>query len=1209
MMDRALFEGVFSGAVTVAEHPTKETFVMYDGPLPADRDPSFWGLHGDHTGNKWMKYLSEKHVYHALLRHQDREGKKDWEVGIGAGGQLYSWRGHWGEAIPPQFGPWNDEVWQATTHSEGVQRVLNAIYEHDRNESNMRNTVGRAFIHGSGATDHNGPPGRTVFYCPMLARWHDPESKAYAVVNWGQSPGQPTVFYHKVLFYSRYRYLGDGVLEVTNVAFNFGDYEYGYGGIPWGGVRTSVFPELFVSNPDGTYRFIEQYYGEDKSFRPCKDSDGWLGAAAKRDDPQSLAFAFVFGRDYAYEKAQKRDPRPSLFSLGRAGRTRDGKPNSRDFTVMANSVRGMQRPGEDYWVRYYLMVGALEDVVRNAREYERKADYGVLNLLEEQASVQPLYREVLGDGTITLTRNGPKGAEPVCRVYNEPVRHSKPLFSIRELPAGRSIVTTDPYDLSRKEAYRNPLPRDHELHGKLEGVSKCYTYQSQDGKDLKWELLGFVMPSDKAKGDPEGYVKLAAIVDGPGTRGTLALGHARFGYDNLKVDKLQDDGMGVRVRIAARVRNVGGRRAVAAPRLYLKDMEASVPVPAHRLVGSQRVLLGPSEEKTVEFELRGEQLSLLDKNGDRIVEAGAFKVMVGRSPRDIVLADDLKINARVEIQQGPRYRYEAPAVKSRVMANEVFAVRSKVRNDGGTRGVEDVAFSVDGKRAETRKLRLLPGQAEQVSFSTRFFEPGEHSVGIGGHLKRVEAVKRPPTFICSNLEAPEGLVYPGEDVEVTAIVTNLGSVEGTAPATLLVDGDAVDTKHVTVPAGPGGVSRDVRFTCRFEKAGQYKVAMNKLEPVSISVWERLEKPYVAFASTSAQTGRRGGRYIIRASGADTWEGRVEEARKDEYGAISRGKVTGDFVAVVKVESQEETSPFAKAGLMVRNDMAKAGRSPGYAAMIVTPKAGFMFLCDSNQDGFLDRPSELGKAGGARYPAWLKLEKTGKRLAGYGSTDGRTWRRVGSAQLPSTENAQHVGIYATSRNVRKPCRAEFSGFDIRNLDGQAGTTTEPAGPGPGLPRKKPVVRTGTTARPAGLGPNLARGAAVTPSSVYLFEPSFRGVRAIDGNERKDWASRTEGADAWLEIDFGRAVRLTHIGYRTRPDPGDVVRSFTLTFSDGSVQTCLLDKKTLGAFQYFDIEDVTTGSVRWDALESGRNNTGAREIAAYGVPAGSSHSSSK
>ncbi len=186
---------------------------------------------------------------------------------------------------------------------------------------------------------------------------------------------------------------------------------------------------------------------------------------------------------------------------------------------MANSVRGRLKPGEDYWVRYYLIVGALGRVVDNARKYAKKADYGVLGFTEERATLQPLYLEKMGEGAVTLTRRGAAGAGPACRVYNEPALNSMPLFSVRELPSGRGIVTTDPYGLSRKEKYANPLPKDHGLHGKLANVCGRYPYQSREGKGLKWDLLGYVMPADKAKGNPEGYVEIESLAAGPGSGG------------------------------------------------------------------------------------------------------------------------------------------------------------------------------------------------------------------------------------------------------------------------------------------------------------------------------------------------------------------------------------------------------------------------------------------------------------------------------------------------------------------------------------------------------------------------------------------------------------------------------------------------------------------------------------------------------------------
>ncbi len=84
-MDISFFEGVFAGDANPTVPPVQEKLEFYNGPFPKDRPSSFWLLY-EFEGRD----ISEKDVYHALLRHFDRKGKKDWEIGIGAGGKLYS---------------------------------------------------------------------------------------------------------------------------------------------------------------------------------------------------------------------------------------------------------------------------------------------------------------------------------------------------------------------------------------------------------------------------------------------------------------------------------------------------------------------------------------------------------------------------------------------------------------------------------------------------------------------------------------------------------------------------------------------------------------------------------------------------------------------------------------------------------------------------------------------------------------------------------------------------------------------------------------------------------------------------------------------------------------------------------------------------------------------------------------------------------------
>lgn len=782
---RGLVEGLFVEGATLPGLPVSEDIRIYEGPLPADRDPGVWALHGDHRGDDWFKgWLTEQHVMRALMRHYDAEGKKDWEIGVGTGGQLYSWQGPWGEALPPQFGPWVDEVWQSNFHSPEAQKVLAAIYEHDPRESDLFNTIGRAFVQASASLHYDAKPGKGFFPSPMVARWYDAENKAYTTVNLALSPGLPTLIYHNILTYHRYRYVGAGVIEVTVVAYNFGEWTYPYGGIPWGGIRTTTFPDLYVSNPDGSHDYVEQYYGEAGCGRNCEDSDGWLLATAEGDDPQRPAFAFIYGRDFPYEKIQTDDPRPALMTFGRAGRTADGSPNSRAATIMANSVRGEMPPGEEYWVRYYLATGPFDQVLKNARKYGGKGDYGILGFTEERASTHSLYRRAFPGGSVVLSRTGKSSEKPVCRVYNEPVRGSLPLFTIRELPEGRGIVTTDIYALSRREKYISPVPADHEMAPRLAKAYKSYVYESANLKPLKWELLGFVMPEHFAckqvgrerlpsssgretlPADGDGYVTLASIIDGPGLRGMLALGPGTVDYGKMTIGKPQVDGNSLTVDVTVKLTNHGRQAALATPRITVSALEASVPVPSRRYAAGRNVLLPPGESADVSLVIEGESLSVVNQAGAQVVEPGTFALRLGSAPRDIRQEGRLEIEEGVTLKRAPAFELAAPKLPARVQANQPFTVSTTVRNSGEMRGSHDVVLSIDDKRVTGRSVHLPPGGSKAVAFSTTLFEAGAHVVRLGNRRATVDVAERPASFVVSPAKGSDDVVYVGDIVTV-----------------------------------------------------------------------------------------------------------------------------------------------------------------------------------------------------------------------------------------------------------------------------------------------------------------------------------------------------------------------------------------------------------------------------------------------------------
>ncbi len=108
----------------------------------------------------------------------------------------------------------------------------------------------------------------------------------------------------------------------------------------------------------------------------------------------------------------------------------------------------------------------------------------------------------------------------------------------------------------------------------------------------------------------------------------FGLSYSRFEYAELTLEKSAvraGEALGVSVKVS----NVGQCAAAEVAQCYLTDLEASVPVPYHHLVGFERVFLQPGESRMVQFTLTPEMMSLFDEQGELKLEAGAFRLEVG----------------------------------------------------------------------------------------------------------------------------------------------------------------------------------------------------------------------------------------------------------------------------------------------------------------------------------------------------------------------------------------------------------------------------------------------------------------------------------------------------------------------------------------------------------------------------------------------------
>ena len=127
------------------------------------------------------------------------------------------------------------------------------------------------------------------------------------------------------------------------------------------------------------------------------------------------------------------------------------------------------------------------------------------------------------------------------------------------------------------------------------------------------------------------------------------LSYTQFEYSNLKVSPAQIGPWG-EVQVSVDVLNTGQRQGAEIVQLYVNDLVSSVTRPVRELKGFERIVLLAGEKRTVQFKLGREELSFLDRNLEPVVEPGTFRVMVGSSCDDILLATSFEVTLGV----GPR---------------------------------------------------------------------------------------------------------------------------------------------------------------------------------------------------------------------------------------------------------------------------------------------------------------------------------------------------------------------------------------------------------------------------------------------------------------------------------------------------------------------------------------------------------------------------
>lgn len=378
----------------------------------------------------WASPFSEEYVYHGLLTYtHSGNSDRSYELRIGKGGQIYSFITSAGETVPPQYpatAPWVDEVWQMVA-------VDGSLNDPPNNE--------KYFIHQAGV--YLKTPEQTLpFYSPIVARYFNPEDKSYTVVSWGQQAhtADNLISGHtsSILYYTRFRNVGNGIIQVDLLMYNFGADTIDFINIPWGGVRRSTYDYWFSSLPDLSYQQEVGSYGTYLEQLP--NTGGW---AAWSTDSSG----------HAPSLALIMDNTEGVLRMGDAGTIAN-----RDYTV----YEGIKFPGNTLTsgkaVRarnFYLIDSDIDSIHAQIvqQNLANETFYGSFNQQSHEVDSAHIALRYQGE---TLTAHSDSSGTGIS-LKLQPYQDSNPLFLLYGTN-GETRITSDPYGFSS-------IPHDGTLAG------------------------------------------------------------------------------------------------------------------------------------------------------------------------------------------------------------------------------------------------------------------------------------------------------------------------------------------------------------------------------------------------------------------------------------------------------------------------------------------------------------------------------------------------------------------------------------------------------------------------------------------------------------------------------------------------------------------------------------------------------------------------
>ncbi|WP_279581668.1 alpha-N-acetylglucosaminidase C-terminal domain-containing protein [Fodinicola feengrottensis] len=298
-------------------------------------------------------------------------------------------------------------------------------------------------------------------------------------------------------------------------------------------------------------------------------------------------------------------------------------------------------------------------------------------------------------------------------------------------------------------------------------------------------------------------------------------------------------------------------------------------------------------------------------------------------------------------------------------------------------------------RSAGRRHRLARVRQHLGASGHRLSEPATWRLVRAGQPRRGWAGRHPLTAT-----AATAWVKPGGTAQVTVVFANSNLIRSADNVGLTVSAPAGYVVRPATPTTTRQVPVGGTFTAKWTVAAPANAPSGSTPALNAGVsWRSgsessrataaaqllvtgdIAAPYTTVSTNNAGFAQSGDNFSIAGGGVRTCG---VTATNSERSIAKKNVLADDQAVITQVTSQDNTSPYARAGLVASNDLSASG-SAGYATIGVTPGHGCVFGWDRDGNGTIDSSAETG---GFAPTVYVRLGRHGDQLNGSCSSDGK-----------------------------------------------------------------------------------------------------------------------------------------------------------------------------------------------------------------------------